>query len=88
MNKNVIEAIDSERRLQERRYKSHKHTAGEWLLLIEQYLNRAKEEWLVSGDIVVMNDIRKITTLGVAAMEQLGAPKRSHKDFEDIYVGE
>jgi hypothetical protein len=50
---------------------------GNFLIYIERYLNRAKAGFYDHNATVdVLNDIRKIAALAVAAMEQFGAPKR------------
>lgn len=52
----------------------------EWLVYLKVYLDKAFVEMTGSVDEVAipktMHIIRKITAMGVAAMEQLGAPQR------------
>ena len=77
MDEKVLSAINSERHYQNAKYPGHKHTKGEWLLIMEKCLEDAKKAWncghAASG---VMDEIRQIAAVGVAAMEQHGAPVR------------
>jgi hypothetical protein len=45
---------------------------------MERYLNSAREAWhRPDGGSACLPDIRKVTALGVAAMELYGAPPRA-----------
>lgn len=75
----VYSAIESERQYQNYRWPeaAHTHSITEFLVYIEHYLNKAKA--IVStedGQEGALDDLRKITALGVAAMEQNGAKRR------------
>lgn len=74
----VNRAIDSERSYQNYRWPEHKHSVTEYLVYIEHYLNKAKA--IVSTSALEGEDeldaLRKITALGVAAMEENGAKPR------------
>lgn len=77
----VYEAIDSEREYQDQKWGNPRHdeqeSMGNFLIYIERYLNRAKAGFYDHNATVdVLNDVRKIAALAVAAMEQFGAPKR------------
>lgn len=77
----VYEAIDSEREYQDEKWGNPRHdeqeSMGNFLIYIERYLNRAKAGFYDHNATVdVLNDVRKIAALAVAAMEQFGAPKR------------
>ena len=82
----VYEAIDSERDYQLARWNPSTTTSGgnhsfsEWIAYMEDYLLEAKHILARTArqDAYpqVANIMRKVTTMGVAAMEQLGAPKR------------
>lgn len=85
----VYAALDGERAYQDKRWcesqqrpnePAHQHTPEEWLTYIEDYVNEAKH--ILSREdapgcfVKAMNIMRKITAMGVAAMEQNGAPQR------------
>ena len=74
----VYNAIDGERRYQHARWGPGFHTPTEFILYMEEYLVKART--LVtsgaSGGLQAMHAIRKVTALGVAALEQHGAPRR------------
>ena len=81
----IYAAIESERAYQDSLWKDVDHPEhsnpleiGEFILLIEEYVMRAREEW--SGEpkpeIAALNTIRKIAGIAVNCMEQHGAPQR------------
>ena len=75
----VYEAIDSERAYQQHRWgveHDKQHTSPcPWLVYIKTYVDEAFA--LATFNEPEVNDtLRKIAGLSVAAMEQLGAPKR------------
>lgn len=82
----VYNAIDSERDYQETRWNSTtttsegKHSFEEWFTYMEDYITEAKHilsrESKQNADKRTQHIMRKITAMGVAAMEQLGAPRR------------
>lgn len=73
----VLQAIQSERIYQERKWPNHKHTVAEWILIMEKCLNDAKQAWYRNpDDYKVLHEIRQVVAVGVAAMEQCGAPPR------------
>jgi hypothetical protein len=88
----VYAAIDSERAYQHSRavkadgtdQGEHQHTTEEFVLYMEDYLhearNQASRHWTPGGktDPVspALHTLRKVIALGVACMEQNGAPKR------------
>lgn len=84
--KEVYDAIDSEREYQDFRWNENTttssglHSPAEWLVYIQDYLREAFTQASRSADPesrdMVMNTIRKITAMGVACMEQNGAPRR------------
>lgn len=77
MKNEVIAAIESERSYQDQKWPDHKHSVGEWLLIMEKCLNDAKFKWVTEkGDVSALNEIRQVVAVGVAAMEQCGAPMR------------
>ncbi len=47
------------------------HEVGGWILLIQEYVNRAAIAWCSQpNDAEALSNIRKAVALGVAAMEQ------------------
>ena len=79
----VYIALDGERAYQRKWEKSEsegKHSFEEWFTYMEDYIDEAQHilsrEMKQDADLRVQNIMRKVTALGVAAMEQLGAPRR------------
>jgi hypothetical protein len=82
----VFNAINSERAYQDSKWNpsttnSHgQHSFSEWIAYMEDYLAEAKHILARNANQaatpVVAHIMRKVTALGVAAMEQLGAPRR------------
>ncbi len=80
----AYEAIDSERDYQDSLWPGHTDVAnpltiGEFLLLIDQYVHFARDQWVVESkpELETLHDIRKIAGIAVNCMEQHGAPKRT-----------
>ncbi len=79
----VYEAIDSERDYQRKwdtAESGGKHEVAAWILFMEHYLQQAREiESTAAAEDVrekVLGKIRCVVALGVACMEQHGAPHR------------
>jgi hypothetical protein len=83
----VYQAIDGERNYQDRlilasgaTLEDHYHSPEEYLLYMQDYLNEAihtaSRTWGPECAPAVLNIVRKVTALGVACMEQNGAPQR------------
>ena len=82
----VYEALDGERAYQDTRWNSDTTSSGglhsfeEWFTYMEDYIAEAKHvlsrHVKKDADFVASHIMRKVTAMGVAAMEQLGAPKR------------
>lgn len=82
----VFGALDSERAYQAHRWNEHTTTSGghhsfsEWLAYMDYYIGLAKKELATRARQEAYPDVahimRKITAMGVAAMEEHGAPKR------------
>jgi hypothetical protein len=72
----VFDAIESERDYQTRKWGSiadHPHEVGGYILLMQEHLKRAAELWCGStDDRKAMEEIRKVSALGVACGEQYG----------------
>lgn len=80
----VYAAVDSERDYQDAgRGNAKRHegmppmTPGEYILCMERCLHAAREAWYKpKGGVACLDDIRKVTALGVSCMELHGAPFR------------
>lgn len=83
----VYAALDSERDYQDSRWNAEtttsegKHSLEEWIVYMENYLAEAKQILSrLSTQIAhpqALGIIRKVTAMGVACMEQHGAPQRA-----------
>lgn len=75
----VYIALDGERDYQDR-LNSHAMSPGEELLLLGEYVDRARQQWSDNfneqPDADYMHSIRKITAIGLRCMENNGTPKR------------
>lgn len=82
----VYATINGERDYQDSRWNAEtttsagQHTFEEWIVYIEDYLAEAKHilsrEPAQTAQPKVAHIMRKVTTMGVACMEQHGAPRR------------
>ena len=82
----VYSAIDNERNYQDRLWNPEttpsggQHPVGSWLTFMRSYLREAEEQISRGADPEAshasLHTIRKITAMGVACMEQHGAPRR------------
>jgi hypothetical protein len=82
----VYAAIDSERNYQKSRWNERTttskgfHSFSEWFAYMEDYIAEAKHLLARTpaqdAEIPVQHIMRKVTTMGVAAMEDHGAPTR------------
>lgn len=82
----VYRALDSERSYQADRWNEHTtmskgfHSFSEWIAYMEDYLAEAKHILarmaVQDAQSQVTNIMRKVTAMGVAAMEEHGAPRR------------
>lgn len=89
----VYKLIDGERDYQEKKWNSMTtsssglHSAGEWLTFIQDYLTEAMHITSRNPEPEatkrVMNNIRKITAMGVAAMEQIETPPRKGAEINE-----
>jgi hypothetical protein len=79
----VYKLIDGEREYQNNLWPSHEEapqlTIGEFVLMLEEYANQARKEWIVEKrpEQKTMAVIRKIGGIAVRAMEIHGAPPRN-----------
>jgi hypothetical protein len=83
----VYAALDSERAYQDARWNNdaspHKKSVEAWLVYMQDYLTEAFRQISREDDAVAkpkaLATIRKITAMGVAAMENIGAPHRESR---------
>ncbi len=93
----VYEAIDGERDYQGSRWNADttssegQHEVAAFILYMEEYLARARELASTLADNETnengeegLDFVRKVTALGVACMEQHGAPKRHSPDYAEV----
>jgi hypothetical protein len=81
----VFTAIDGERKYQDELWgptESHgQHSITEFLVFMRDYVEEAlhteSRESMSSADLKSLHIVRKVAALGVACMEQHGAPRRS-----------
>lgn len=82
----VLDAISGEREYQESKWPGHEHTVAEWILILRKVLNDAERAWVTGhGDNQALHEIRQLTAVGVACMEQCGAPMRGEPVSESSY---
>jgi len=84
--KEVYAALDGERDYQEEKWNENttasagRHSVGEFVVFMDNYLHEAKAQLSRMAEPAAteaaLNTIRKITAMGVACMEQNGAPQR------------
>lgn len=76
----VYLVIDHERDYQDNKWgtiEERPKQVGAWLTLMRFLLTKAEENWATNdGDELAMHEIRKLTAVGIACMEQHGAVKR------------
>lgn len=75
----VYEAIDSERDYQDQFWGAghdDNNNIADFLIYIEQYVNKAKEIYTSTHQEKVVHELRKIAALTVACMEYHGTAKR------------
>lgn len=77
----VYALIDGERDYQDEKWCDEDNSVGDWLTYIRYYLRHAEEALTIEGgpdgDWIAMDTIRKITAMGVAAMEDNETPARA-----------
>lgn len=73
----VYKLINGERDYQDTKWTGHKHEVGAYILLLEEYAKRAREQWTDSNsDVSALDMIRKVAGIAVHCMEEHGAPSR------------
>jgi hypothetical protein len=83
--KDVYKLIDGEREYQQdlekdsSRHDGHKHTVGDYLVLLNSYVSKANTAWSDNGtDTQALDVIRKIAGICVHCMEEYDAPERKN----------
>lgn len=80
--RDVYKALDSERAYQNEKWGDRSHSVTEYILYMEHYLEEARKHASTKDQSIhihhndTLDFIRKVTALGVVAMEQNGAPHR------------
>lgn len=70
-------AIEGELQYQDQKWPGHKHSVGEYILIMEKCLADAKRQWQTcQGDDAALHEIRQVTAVGVACMNEHYAPHR------------
>jgi hypothetical protein len=91
IDKEVLSAIHDERVFQNRKWGTiaqHPHEVGGYLTLMRKLLTDAELAWSTPrGDIGSLEEIRKVVAVGVACMEQHGAPIRHPMEFANLQNG-
>jgi hypothetical protein len=81
--KNVYKILDEERNYQDSVWGGSEHdkthSTSDWFIFIRKHMVEAENALYDSNSEKAMDAIRKITALGVAAMEAIGCPKRKEK---------
>jgi hypothetical protein len=82
----VYKAIDGERDYQDNlgsdrvSVPRHTHKICEEIVMMRQYLDKAEKAWVNNpgevGNLASLNELRKVTSMGVRCMENHGAPVR------------
>lgn len=73
----VYGALDGERAYQVAKWGADREGVGNFIVYMEEYLDRAKRALTTEvGDEPALHELRKVTALGVACLEQHGAPER------------
>jgi hypothetical protein len=69
----AYKVIDLEREYQDRKWggaeHDRQHSVADWIIFMEIFLNKAKEELRVRGEAGALEKVVKVTALGVACME-------------------
>ncbi len=73
----VYEALDGERAFQVKKWGADREGVGAFLVYMEEYLAKARRALTENeGTKLALHELRKVTALGVACLEQHGAPPR------------
>lgn len=73
---NIAHGINVVRRRQDAKHGAHAHSVGEWLLILEAELSKAKRAWQEGDEAMAHARILEVTAVGVASLEQHGVADR------------
>lgn len=89
---NIIEAIAFERAYQDAKWgtpREHPHDVGAWITIMRKELREAEDAWCGGrGDLGALVEIGHVIAVGIACMEQHGAPTRCDEDAASAESGE
>ncbi len=77
----VYDVVDGERDYQDGEWSAAERslTPGEYLILFEEYVAKARAVWVKEhGDVALINNFRKLAGIAVRAMEQHGSIAREY----------
>ena len=79
----VYVAISRERAYQDRKWGTHGHSVGEWLLILESELAEAKQGWVKGkGDGEALAEILQVAAVAVACLETHGVVERKAQPYD------
>jgi hypothetical protein len=82
----VVQLIGEERSKQDVKWGSpddHPHEVGGWILIMEEYIARARAAWSSNrSDNKALSEVRKVTALGFACMQQHGSDAPAAEDID------
>lgn len=76
MNLLVQQVIDSERNYQKAKWGEPPHTVTEWILILDKLNSDVRQAWFARGDEAALEEVRQLTAVGVACMEQHETKRR------------
>lgn len=84
----VLRVVLEERSYQDSKWGTideHPHTVGEWLLILEQELDEAKEAWVKGdGDDGALSEIIQVVAVGFACLEQHGVAEHTDLTLDTL----
>lgn len=84
MNAKTIKIIESERLYQAEKWRDKvtgcepTHNVAEWLFIMRKLINDAERAWWENGAEQALHEIRQVSAVGVAAIEQ-------YQDHVDLF---
>ncbi len=79
----VYQLLDEERDYQEGKFPGHRHELGAYFTLLQFLLRKAIYSWAGdSNDEKALSNLRKLVALGIACLEEHGAPSRVAEEDE------
>ncbi len=81
MKEDIVKAIDSERDYQAKKWPGHTHGVEGYLLIMLKCMWKAVIAWIENrGNDAALSEVRQVVAVGVACMEENGAPLRVSGD--------